>query len=61
LHAQRRVEVRQRLVEQERLRLANDRAADRDALALAAGEFARPAVEVLRQVQRRCRGLDPAF
>jgi hypothetical protein len=35
--AQRRVEVRQRLVEEEELRLAHDRAADRHALALAAG------------------------
>ena len=40
LHAQLGVEVRQRLVEQEDLRLAHDGAADRDALALAAGELA---------------------
>ena len=40
LHAQRRVEVGQRLVEQEGLRLAHDGAADGDALALAAGELA---------------------
>src|SRR5882672_9554125 len=37
--AQLRVEVGQRLVEQEHLRLAHDRAAHRDALALAAGEL----------------------
>ena len=35
------VEVRQRLVEEEHLRIAHDRAAHRDALALAAGELAR--------------------
>ena len=39
LHAQRRVEVGERLVEQEHLGLAHDRAADGDALALAAGEL----------------------
>ena len=55
LHAQRRVEVRERLVEQERLRLAHDRAADGDALALAAGELARLAVEIVGEVQRRRR------
>ncbi len=48
LHAQRRVEVRQRLVEQEGLGLAHDGAADGDALALAAGELARLAVEIVR-------------
>ena len=55
LHAQLRVEVRQRLVHQERLRVAHDRAAHRDALALAAGEVRRLAVEVLR----RGRGSSP--
>ena len=45
LHAQLGVEVRQRLVEQERLRLAHDGAAHGDALALAAGELARLALE----------------
>ena len=39
------VEVRQRLVEQEHLRVAHDRAAHRHALALAARELARIAVE----------------
>ena len=39
LHAQLRVEVRQRLVEQEHRGLAHDRAAHRDALALAAREL----------------------
>ncbi len=45
LHAQLRIEVRQRLVEEEHLRVAHDRAAHGDALALAAGELARVAVE----------------
>jgi hypothetical protein len=54
LHAQLRVEVRERLVHQERLRLADDRAAHRDPLALAAGELLRPPVEqVLEPEQRR--------
>ena len=52
LHAQRGVEIGERLVEQERLGLAHDRAADRDALALAARELARLAVEIVGQVQR---------
>ena len=55
LHAQRRIEVGERLVEQERLGLAHDRAADGDALALAAGELARLAVEIIGQVQGRGR------
>ena len=45
LHAQFGVEVRQRLVEQEHLRMAHDRAAERDALALAAGKLARLALQ----------------
>ena len=45
LHAQLGVQVGQRLVEQEHLRMAHDRAPDRDALALAAGELPRLALE----------------
>ena len=45
LHAQRRVEIGQRLVEEEDLGLAHDRAADGDALALAAGELLGLALE----------------
>ena len=45
LDAQDRIEVGERLVEQERLRLAHDRAAERDALALAARQLRRPAIE----------------
>ena len=42
LHAQRRVEVGERLVHQEDARLAHDGAAERHALPLAAGQFLRP-------------------
>ena len=45
LHAQLGVEIRQRLVEQEHLRVAHDGAAHGDALALAAGKLARKALE----------------
>ena len=58
--AELRVEVRERLVEQEGLRLPHDRAAHRDPLALAAGQLRRPAVEqILEPEQRRDVG-DPA-
>ena len=56
LDAQLRVEVRQRLVHQVRGRLAHDRAPHRDALALAAGELRRLAVEVRLEVEH-LRGL----
>ena len=52
LHPQLGVEVGQRLVEQEDLRVAHDRPAHRDALALAARELARIAVEVRGEVER---------
>jgi hypothetical protein len=52
LPAQLGVEVGQRLVEQEHLRVAHDGAAHGDALALAARQFARPAIEQMRQFQR---------
>ena len=48
LDAQLGVEVGQRLVHEERRRVADDRAAHGDPLALAAGEVGRLAVEVLR-------------
>jgi hypothetical protein len=48
-HAQLGVEVGQRLVEQEHLRIAHDGAAHRDALALAAGQLPGIAVEQRRQ------------
>ena len=43
--AEQRIEVRQRLVEQERARFADDGAAERHALALAARELGGPAIE----------------
>ena len=51
LHAKRRVEVGERLVEQEHLRLAYDGAADGNALTLTARELAGLAVEQLLQLQ----------
>ena len=51
LGAQLGVEVRQRLVEQEDADLAHQRAADRDALALAARQLGRLAVEQLGDLQ----------
>ena len=51
LHAQRGVEVGQRLVEQEDLGLAHDGAADGDALALAAGKLLGLALQQLVELQ----------
>ena len=45
------VEVRERLVEQKHAGVAHQRAADRDALALAAGQLGRPAVEQVGDLQ----------
>ena len=45
LHAQLRIQVGERLVEQEHLRVAHDGAPDGDALALPAGELPRLALE----------------
>ncbi len=49
---ERRIEIAERLVEQEHGRLAHDGAADGDPLALPAGEVARPAIEVRGELQR---------
>ena len=57
LHAQLRVEVRERLVEQEHGRIAHDRAPHRHALALTAGQLLRLAVEIRRQIEDRSRPL----
>ena len=54
------VEVRERLVHQERLRLAHDRAAHRDALPLAARELRRLAVEQLVEAEQLGDLVDPA-
>ena len=59
LHAQLGVEVGQRLVEQEHLRVAHDGAAHGDALALAAGELARIAVEQRVEAEDLGGALDP--
>ena len=58
LDAQLGVEVRERLVHQEHLRLADDRATERDALALAAGELLRLALEQLLEAQDLGRFVD---
>ena len=58
LHAQLGVEVRQRLVEQEHARMAHDGAAERDALALAAGQLARLALEQFADAEDVGRFLD---
>ena len=55
LHAQLGVEVRERLVEEEYRRIAHDGAPHRHALALAAGEFARAALEQAVQLQNARR------
>ena len=60
LHAQLGVEVRQRLVEQEHLRIAHDGAAHRHALALAAGQRLRLAVQQLGDVEN-ARGMVDAL
>ena len=52
------VEVRQRLVEQQHGRLAHQRARERDALALAAGELTRPPVEQMPDAEQLRRPLD---
>jgi hypothetical protein len=59
LHAQRRVEIGQGLVEQEGLGLAHDGAPDGDALALAAGQLPGLAVEIGAEIEdlRRLRHL----
>ncbi len=58
--AQRGVEVRQRLVEQEYLGIADDRAADRDALPLPAGKRVRLALQELGQLELAGRGVHAA-
>ena len=59
VHAQLRVEVRQRLVHQERGRLAHDRATHRHALALPARQCRRPAVEQILETQHVGHLFDP--
>ena len=60
LRAQLRVEVRERLVHEEDLRLAHERAAERDALALSARELARLALEQRLDPEQLRRLVDAA-
>jgi hypothetical protein len=60
LQAQLRIELRERLVHQEHARLAQDRPPHRDALALAAGELGRLAVDPLGEPEHRGRVVDLA-
>ena len=56
-HTQCRIEIRQRLIEQEQLRLLDDRAADRDALSLATRDLAGLALQQVFDLQHlRRRG-----
>ena len=57
LHSQLRVEVRQRFVHQERLRVPHDRPTHRNPLPLAPGERGRLAVEQLVEAEDACRFL----
>ena len=59
LIAQLRVEIAQRLIEQEHLRVAHQRAAQRNALALSAGELRRAAVEQLLDGEHFCHVIYP--
>ena len=61
LRAQLRIEVGERLVEQEQLRFAHDRASDRDALSLPARELLRLAVEQRADLQNARRLVDPSL
>jgi len=51
LHPQLGIEIGERLVEQEHARVTHDGAAKRDALALAAGELARLALEIIADAE----------
>ena len=55
------VEVRERLVEQQRGRLAHERARERDTLAFAAGELTRPPIEKMANAEQLRRPLDFLF
>ena len=56
--SQRSIQIGKRLVEQEHLRIANDRPSDRDALPLASGQSFGEAVEIVLQLEHPCRFLD---
>ena len=57
--AQRRIDVRKRLVEQQRGRIGKQRSRDRGALTFAAGELTRPAIELRLNVERLRGGANP--
>ena len=59
VEAELRVEVRERLVQQERAWLAHDGAAQRDTLALAAGQLRRLQMEERLDLQRRGDRVNP--
>ena len=59
LDAQLGVEIGERLVEQQHMRLDHDGARDRDALQLAAGQLVRPALAVAVELHELQRALDP--
>ena len=61
LEPQQRVEIGERLVHEQHGRLDGERAGDRHALALAAGELGRIAVEIALDVEQRRRALDLAL
>ena len=54
------VEIGERLVEQEQVRIANDRAAHRDALTLPSGKLPRPALEQWLDLKELCDAIDKA-
>src|SRR5262245_44602738 len=57
--AELRIEVRERLVHEERLRLADDRPTHGHALALSSGELGGLSLQELREVEQRRDLLDP--
>jgi hypothetical protein len=59
VHAQLGVEVRERLVEEEDVRLADERARERDPLTLPARQLVRPALEKVPTAHDLRRGFDP--
>ena len=52
--AQAGIEVRERLIHQERLRMTNDGAGEGDALPLASGKLARQILQQMREPKTRC-------
>ena len=61
LHPQLGIEIRERLVEQEHLRLAHQRSPERHTLALPTGELARAPTQVVTQAKHLCGLLHALF